>query len=274
MSGYFLGEREELEIKYVENKVLGIMKKLFGWIIFWTVVHFIRVGEVYDLWENLTGGAVSRGILPTAWFLFTYCFLMILGYPFYHLRKKYGSFFDIGVLIWMVILASGFGKSMMQSCTQALWFHLYGGYFCLGMFFSRRMKSIEHMVKRKYQIVIVLCMNAICLAIYLFHVITDQFAFTPNSYYGKWYYSLWLFFFFWLFSLVRVENEVLQNLVSRMSSNALVTYLAPHLPTLYLLARIPLENAGMAVFLIILFFAGTQILAEGFRRIPLLRKLV
>ena len=57
LSGYFLGERDELKMRYVETKVAGIMAKLFGWIIFWTVVHFIRTGEVFDLWENFTQGA-------------------------------------------------------------------------------------------------------------------------------------------------------------------------------------------------------------------------
>ncbi len=274
LSGYFLGERDELKMRYVETKVAGIMAKLFGWIIFWTVVHFIRTGEVFDLWENFTQGAVSGGILPIAWFLFTYCFLLILGYPLYHLRKKCTAFFDVAVLLWMGALAAGVGKTGMESRTQALWLHLYIGYFCLGMLLSDGMRMINRTIKRKYLVSATVCVNVICTAVYLLHVTADRFVLSPNSYYGKWYYSLWLVSLFCLLSLIRIEHVTLQRFIVRVSSNTLVVYLASHLPTLYILSRLPLKSAGMAVVMIIVFFWCAQILAEGFRKMPLLRKLV
>lgn len=274
LSGYFLGEREELQIGYVENKVAGIMTKLFGWIVFWTAVHYIRTGEIYDLWENLTAGAQSGGILPIAWFLFTYCFLMLSGYPLYYLRRKCGILFYIVVAVWMSALAAGLGRIIIESRTQALWLHLYGGYFCLGIALNTGVRAVDHMVKKQTQILVISCMHTACLAVYLYHVTADRFICSPNSYYGKWYYTLWLISFFWLLSLIRMENETLQKVVGRMAANSLVVYLAPHLPTLYLLSKMPLKSAGMAAVLILLFFAGSQILAEGFRKMPLLRKLV
>ena len=257
LSGYFLGERDELKMRYVETKVAGIMAKLFGWIIFWIVVHFIRTGEVFDLWEN-----------------FTYCFLLILGYPLYHLRKKCTAFFDVAVLLWMGALAAGVGKTGMESRTQALWLHLYIGYFCLGMLLSDGMRMINRTIKRKYLVSATVCVNVICTAVYLLHVTADRFVLSPNSYYGKWYYSLWLVSLFCLLSLIRIEHVTLQRFIVRVSSNTLVVYLAPHLPTLYILSRLPLKSAGMAVVMIIVFFWCAQILAEGFRKMPLLRKLV
>ena len=112
------------------------------------------------------------------------------------------------------------------------------------------------------------------LAVYLLHVTADRFVLSPNSYYGKWYYSLWLVSLFCLLSLIRIEHVTLQRFIVRVSSNTLVVYLAPHLPTLYILSRLPLKSAGMAVVMIIVFFWCAQILAEGFRKMPLLRKLV
>lgn len=274
LSGYFLGEREELQIGYVENKVMGIMTKLFGWIVFWTAVHYIRTGEIYDLWENLTAGVQSGGILPIAWFLFTYCFLMLSGYVFYSLRKKYGILFYCIVAVWMCALAAGLGRTVMESQTQALWLHLYGGYFCLGMALNSGLRAVNNYIKRKMQILIISCMHIVCLAVYLYHVSADRFICAPNSYYGTWYYTAWLISLFWMLSLIRLANGTLQKLVGRMASNSLVVYLAPHLPTLYLLSKMPLKSAGIAAILIFLFFAGAQILAEGFRRMPLLRKLV
>lgn len=74
LSGYLLGQKNELDIGYYEKKITQIISKLLGWVVFWTVVHFMKTEEVYDVWGNFTASVSSEGILPVAWFLFTYCF--------------------------------------------------------------------------------------------------------------------------------------------------------------------------------------------------------
>ena len=274
LSGYLLSEKEKLPIEYIENKVTKIMSKLFGWIVFWTVVHFIRTGEVGDIWANFTDGVLSRGILPVAWFLFTYCFLMITGYLLYHFERKCRILFCALVVLWMGALAMGWGNDIMVSKTQSLWFHLYAGYFCLGISLNYAAEFVSKYIKGKCQVCIALSVNVICMVIYIFSIKNNHFYFAPNSYYGKWYYTLWLISLFWLALLLRIENRRVQKVIVRLSENTLVVYLAPHLPTLYILSVMPLNDAETALCFIVLLFIGAELLAEGFRKMPLLRKLV
>src|SRR5699024_8524712 len=56
LSGYLIEEKRILSIEYCESKIKNILCKLFGWIIFWTVIHFLWTGEIYDLWDQLVAG--------------------------------------------------------------------------------------------------------------------------------------------------------------------------------------------------------------------------
>lgn len=138
LSGYLLGIKEKLPVEYSEEKIAGIIKKLLAWTIFWIVIHFLHTGEIYDLWENFIAGANGRGgILPVAWFLFTYCLLMLLGYPLWHFMKKHPYLFTGMSILWCVLLTFDVGRSLLSTRPQSLWLHLYAGYFCIGMSLSK-----------------------------------------------------------------------------------------------------------------------------------------
>ncbi len=90
LSGYLLGIKNELQIEYIEKKVVEILEKLVGLVIFWCTVHYIRTTEIYDILDNIVFGISDRGILPVSWFLFSYCFVMIIEYPLWFLKHKQG----------------------------------------------------------------------------------------------------------------------------------------------------------------------------------------
>lgn len=92
-----------MTVDYIENKVIGTMKKLFAWIVLWSILHFIKTGEIYDLWKQLLAGLASDGILPVSWFLFTYSFLLFLGYPLWYLKNKYRKLFGIAMTIFIIL---------------------------------------------------------------------------------------------------------------------------------------------------------------------------
>lgn len=273
LSGFLLGQKGESDVGYYERKIIQIISKLLGWVIFWSVVHYMKTEEVYDVWENLTAGVSSEGVLPVAWFLFTYCLLMVIGYPITRLKRKCRALFHIIVIVWMCALAMGTGMRIMETRKQSLWLHLYIGYFGLGMALEQWIGAGKPF-RKKYHRFVLLGVNLLLCAVYMFFVITAKEYLPPNAYYGKWYYTLWLISLFWLVSTIDIKNRVLQKLVYRLSSNSLVVYLAPHVPTLYVLSVMRLDNIKKAVFLILIFFAGSEVLAEFFRRMPLLRKLV
>lgn len=274
LSGYLLGIKRELSIEYIEVKVCQIIKKLFGWIIFWSVVHYLRTEEIYNLWDNMTAGISGRGILPVAWFLFTYCFLMVLGYPLWHLMKKYKHMFCILSMTWIVLLAFGIGKITVDTRTQSLWLHLYVGYFCLGMALSEIIKWFTCILNTKICICAVTILGIWGLSVHAYTVKNAVIYLAPHSYYGKWFYSLWLISMFWICSMIQIKKEKIQSVLKMLSDNTFVVYLG-HLPILLYITNInPLETTTMALIFILSFFAGLEILAELLKRLPLLRKLV
>ncbi len=272
LSGYLLGQRERLSIEYVETKITEIMKKLFLWAVFWASAHFICTGEIIDLWGNITAAAGSGGILPTAWFLFTYCFLLLLGYPLQRLKQKQKGLFCTASMIWIVLLAFGFGSGLHDTRTQSLWLHLYAGYFCFGMSLSVTGGSISRIIPRKYGLFPVFLTGTAALAVYAVQV-QAKGDLVPDHYYGTWYYSLWLVCMFWSCTWIRVKNKRLQDLLKMLSKNTVTVYLG-HLPLLlYVTEKKPLETTWMAVLYIVLLFFGFVLAAELFGKMPLLRKL-
>ncbi len=212
----------------------------------------------------------SSGIMVLVYILFADG----VGIPYVLFAKKYGRAFAIASFVWIAALALGFGNEALETKTQALWLHLYVGYFALGMTLNHGMESISGFIKRKHQRWLALFVNIMCLAVYLYHIKAAQVLVPPHNYYGKWYYTLWLVSLFWIIALVRVEHIMLRRLVERLSANTLVVYLAPHLPILYIIGKMPLQDTKMGLLFIVLFFLGSELLAEVFRRMPLLRELV
>lgn len=273
MAGYLLGGKDRLDMDYCENKVCYLMKKLFAWVALWSIVHYMRTGAMYDLWENFMSGVSSGGILPVAWFLFTYCFLIILGYPFFRASKKYPRCFLGIAVIWMSALAMGAGGKLVNTKTQSLWLHLYGGYFCLGCTLHE-LKKVLGRIRVKIQVMAAGIIHIGCLCIYAIEVKYATQYMAPHRYYGKWFYSGWMIALFWLVLQIRTDNKKLQDILSRVASNTFVVYLG-HLPALVFVTSIyPIKMTWIAVGFIFTFFVGFEVLAELFRKIPLLRKLV
>ena len=274
LSGYLLAGHEELDVEYSERKVIETMTKLFGWVIFWSVIHYIRTGEIYDIWSNFIESASGRGILPVAWFLFTYCLLMLVGYIFFGIKKKYPIIFLVFVGLWMIALAMNFGRPIIRSKTQSLWLHLYIGYFILGMSLNSLIEMVEKILDNRKHIFLLFCMNIISLIVYAYQVFSAETFIYPHNYYGQWYYTTWLISLFWISSMIKVDNNLFQKIVLRIASNTFVVYLG-HLPILlYITSIYPLQKTSIAIAYIIIFFIALECMAEVFRKMPLLRKLV
>lgn len=274
LAGYLLGTKKEVSSEYIEKKCFRVMAQYFGWILFWDVAYFFMTGEWYDLWENFVAGAMSQGVLPIAWFLFTYCFVIICGCILNKLSGRWPSVLVIISTLWLCGLAMGWGSELVYTKTQALWIHLYLGYFCMGMVLRSIQNKLDSMVSDKVQIVILLMLFLASSLFYGYRIIQGEALVLPNLYYGKWYYSVWLLSLFGLLKKVSIPKETLNKIVSRMGSNTFVVYMA-HLPILlYITERYPLKSVGEAIAMVIALFVGLEMVAELFRRIPVLRKLV
>lgn len=268
LSGYLIASKANYTIEYYENKVRMIAFKLFGWIIFWSVIHFIRTSEITDIWNNFLVGAEAGGILPAAWFLFTYMMLLIISYPLVYAKRKANSIFSIVVIIYMVLICFGFGTNIVNSRPQSLWVHLYIGYFTLGMVLS----NIRVETKKKRYFIIFTCI-AMFTGCSIYYTTCYQTG-APHQHYGSWYHILWLTSIFIFCSKIKIREPHICKAVKRISDNTFVTYLG-HLPILIFLTEIkPLQSMQGAIIMILFLFASTNIMAEFFRKLPLLRKIV
>lgn len=268
LSGYLIAKKGKLELEYCENKIKSTLTKLFGWIIFWSVICFMITLEIPDIWREFTYGAKASGILPVAWFLFTYSFIMILAYPISWIKNKNRKFFYIVTVIWMTVLTTGIGTDIVNSKPQTLWIHIYLGYFILGM--SLYDFKLE---KKSYKIainVVTVCVLILSSAVYIKNYTLG----VPYMHYGTWYYSLWLMSIFILVSQIKIPNETSSMALKTIGSNTFAIYLG-HLPILLYFTQIRnLENAHEAIWVVIVLFVVLNLLAELFKRLPLLRKIV
>lgn len=274
LSGYLLGKKENLDFLYIESKIFNIMIKLFGWIVFWVIAHYIRTGELYGLWDHFMAGISSAGILPVSWFLFTYCGLLILSYFFYHFSRKFYYIFYGVTFLSLILLALGYGKNIVYTKVQSLWMHIYLSYFCVGIVLSQLKEKLGRENKRKLYIIVMILINISSSVIYVYKVLSAETFSFPDLYYGRWYYTLWLVSLFLIVLQIKIRGEKIQRIISRLASNTFVVYLG-HLPILLYITELwPLKSVEMAVVYIFVFFVGLEILAEVFRKLPLLRKLV
>lgn len=270
LSGYLCGIREELSKEYIESKIITIMKKLFGWIIFWSVIKYIHTKELLDIWWNLTAGMLSDGILPVAWFLFTYCFLMLLAYPLWNIYKMRPIAFFVFSSVYCLFLAFHIGDNLLKVYSQSLWLHLYLGYFCIGM----SMNTIQCKMQNRRACIVLFFLHVLSILIYAFEVYHSEIYLLPHNYYGSYFYSVWLITGFSLCLLIPIQLPFLNKMFKHMSKNTFVVYLG-HLPILqYFTSLRPIKNTLEGVFLIIIYFIGLELLAECFKKLPLLRKLV
>lgn len=275
LSGFLVGSKEEIHIQYFENKILDTVKKWFCWVVFWVVVHFICTGELLDVWSNFTQSVISVGIEPVAWFLFSYCIVMILAYPIYCFMRKWGGLFSAIVGIWIVLLGFGICEELLITRPMCLWLHLYLGYFCAGMVISWLLKTFMTDYSRQkhlYVFSILVCISS--TGFYAYQVITAKNFLLPHNYYGEWYYSLWLISLFLICYLLKIENIKMKRMLTFFADNTFTVYLG-HLPILLFATSMhSLQSTKEAICCIIVLFLGLEGISWLFRKIPLLRKLV
>ena len=116
--------------------------------------------------------------------------------------------------------------------------------------------------------------NVISSLTYAFKVNTAKQFLNPDQYYGQWFYTLWITSLFCLFSRIKINNNIIQKIVMKLSSNTFFVYLG-HIPIIFYITSIyQLNNIGMALLLVVVLFLFLELFAEIFRKIPLLRKLI
>ena len=274
LSGYLLGMKDEVSLEYCENKIIDTLKKLFLWIVFWTIVHFMLTGEIMDLWENLSYGMASQGVLPVSWFLFTYVFILIFAYPLHILLKKYPVIFVVITVVWTILLALGFGKTIIYSKSQSCWIHLYLGYFVIGMSLAWLMNIVKKHNMLKVFVLVSAIIFVISFIMYLHSIrVASEFRF-PHEYYGTWLYSVWIISGFITISSIDIKSTPITHILKLLSNNTFVVYLG-HLPILLFVTEImTIDSLKAAVTYVVVFFIGLEIFAEILKRLPVLRKLV
>lgn len=274
LSGYLIGSKKELTLEYCERKVIETIKKLFLWTVFWVILHFIKTGEMYNLWENVTASAYSGGILPVGWFLFTYCILLIVAYPLHIVMKRWPKIFTFMCLIWCTLLALGIGKKQIYTKTQSLWFCLYIGYFAVGMALAYVMEFLQKCKWVKVCLIALSLIFVLSTVVYGYQIQTAEIFKAPHEYYGDWYYSIWLISGFSICCLLKGGNEKLSRILKLLSSNTFVVYLG-HLPILlYMTTMKPLATTVEAIIYILALFIGLEIVAEIFKKLPIFRRLI
>lgn len=270
LSGYCFGLKEDVSCSYCEKKAFGVIKKLFGWVLLWAVIHLFRTGELYDIWSNSMQSIVAGGIEPVGWFIFTYCGAMVFAPVLCKINKLKYHIFNVSVLLWMIVLALGVFDFWRDSRAQSLWIHLYIGYFALGIMCSNIKKIIE-LIGQKYELYIYSTVFFVTSGIYYYFVFVGRNHAVPHQYYGEWYYTLWLLSMFMIFTCIKDFGG---RLLAELSRNTFVAYLG-HLPILLFITSIkPLSSTIEAVLFILILFVCTQLLAEVFRWLPILRKIV
>ncbi len=270
LSGYLISMKSDATIDYFERKIITVMGKLLAWVIIMITFRSLKNKQFCDIFEEYINGAFSRGILPVSWFLFTYSLIMIIAHPLKKLQCNNRKCFNLITLLWIVFLALGIGKNIIYHMPQVLWLHLYMGYFVLGM--SLHDIFMEASWKSKLLSIIVFVLSSIAYSV----EVKSNGGF-PHTHYGTWYYSIWITSLFtFCLNIKSTEFRVYKanNLIARIAANTFVVYLG-HLPVLLLVtAKYPIQNTLEAVFIIISLFVVLNLLAEGMRRLPILRKIV
>ena len=272
LSGYLLACKESVTVEYAEKKVMSIIPKVFGWVLFWSFIHLARTAEVYDIWDQTLGAVVSSGIEPVAWFLFSYAILLIFAPVLHYVLKKWPIAMYIFSVVCIVLLAMGFGDEIRETKAQVLWLHIYFAYFVLGMTLADLFNRISGVIKY-----IGLAISAVLFMAMMYIYYRDEFVIghgvLPDRHYGLWYYTIWVIAMFYMFWCINIKNETVGKIIGIISKNTFTVYLG-HLPILVYLTSInPLDTFASGIRMIFGLFIFTEIMAELFKRMPVLRKL-
>ena len=272
LAGFLFAGKKDFSIDYCEKKIVSIVRKLFGWIILLTIVHFILTGEVYNIWSQFTLSLLSKGVLPVAWFLFTYCICVFCEIPIYWLRRKNKIIFYILSIVWTVLLALGVGSNIMLNETQSLWFHIYIGYFLVGITIYDALYSWHN--RRTDVIIRITLGGAFILSSYIYYNNIKHFAGLPHLYYGKWYYSVWLISLFFIIFHCGFFVKRHKKILSIISKGTFTVYLG-HLPILTYITNIyPIQTLPEAIILVLFLFTILIVLSVLMKKLPLARKLI
>ena len=274
LSGYLLGRRQTMSREYIEQKLTDTIAKLILWVAFWIIAFFILSGEVKDLWENVALSFNMRGILPVAWFLFPYCIFLVLAYPLWYICKKSPMRFTAVSFMWILFLEFAVRAGQMKSGVQSRWLCLYFAYFMLGMALSYFFEWLTARVSWKIQFSTAGVFALLGAVVFAKSIYADAFQRLPDFYYGRWFYSIWLLCLFWVCKLLPIRSGRVQRYLAVISKNTLVVYLG-HLPVLQKCIQYwPIDTTWKAIVYLVVLFIGFEILAEGFKKMPLFRKLV
>lgn len=237
---------------------------------FWCIFVYIFEGQLLNpIDEALSGLLGVGGVLPVAWFLFMWFLLLLFSCVLCHLKQIRKTLFCLFTVIWLILLAipnlSLFDYFAVK--TQSLWLHMYVPYFMLGM-----MVSEIKVEKRKYRCI----WNCIAIVSFIYYMLSVRSAEVyqlPAGYYGKWYYTIWLIAMFILIKDIDIGNKA-GKILKRLSADTFSVYML-HLPILLIISKYYLiDSIGKGVLITIVLFGICEILAELFRKIPLLRKMV
>lgn len=236
LSGFLLASKKGVSLEYIEAKIIGVAKMFFGWCIFWSAFYFFCEGKLYNPLNEFVSAANSGGIMPVGWFLFTWSLLLFLGrWLFLWLEKNFVSFCAVCIAL-IFVLASRKLDFLTGTMTQARWLHLYLAYFMCGMALNRVLKQ-EILFKRR-SIFFVLCTAAFALTslYYAKKVEIQGTSRLPHTYYGSWYYSIWLFSLFYIVLNIPFHRR-LSNFTGFLSKHSFSVYMA-HLPILFELKKV------------------------------------
>lgn len=283
LNGYLYFCRPKTEIEEIEAKCREYVFAGVSWSVLKGIVGGILFGEEFTL-SNILGSFWGDGNLNILWFFSTILLIWIffarsLGI-FY--RENQDKFIKMAAAYLLLLVLFQSWLLMDNSSTCALFFkhglpqwarlHLYVGFWMLG----GAIRALEGKIKwkRSYLMVLLFSTTMVYL-IWVFRLMrSDAKIILPEEFYGTPIYMVWLISLFILIKDLPYKEGLFLKFVNLSGRETLVV-LATHLSILNVLSRYwtftgTFEKCLVTVFL---FISGICI-AEGMKRIPVLRKMV
>ena len=255
-SGFTFG-RNSFSKEYVEKKIVGVLKKLFGWEVFWSVVYLFLYGLKINPFIDLIEGCFSGGVLPVSWFIFLLCLCWFFGFPVFILHEKHRTSFYIlalSLFVVMVLKRSGvvaWNLPFYDTGIQAAWFGLNFTFFLTGMFLRDISSFIMHK-NAMYKILLVIDLAAITF-IYVRN--SAHSGLLPGAFMGDWVYTIWFILIF----VCAINLCPYSTYLHMVSKGTLAVYLW-HFPALLYLSRFVTIASGVTGTIVILaLFASGEI---------------
>lgn len=270
VSGFTFGRRS-FSAAYVENKIGGILKKLFGWVIFWCVISVFIYGQKRNPFIDFIDGVFGEGVLPVSWFIFTLCICWLAGYTVFILHQRHRTrfyIFSAALLAVMVLKRSAvvsWNIPFYDSGTQFAWFGLYFTFFVTGML----LRDINSLIVRDNSVFRIAIAVLMVLITYIVSTLWVNEA-APFEVYGNWLYMIW----FILIIVCSLNFIKFNKYVHEVSKGTLTVYLW-HLPALVYISKfVPVTSGLTGALMIFSLFVIGEILYFMFRNYPLIRKMV